>query len=111
MLPLHPVLQPPQRLLQAIARERVSRERQSDARLRAPPAPAPATYQPPAIQACAAPSPAEPIAKPAAAHRNSTFGLATASAMAAPPALTGVSLPRLCIQPGLWDDRLRVSQR
>ena len=50
-----------------------------------------------------------PIAKPAAAHMNSTLGLTTTRTMAVIAALAGVMLAKLLIHFGECSERFRVS--
>ena len=105
VLSLHPVLEPRQRFVEAVARHRVGENRNRHRRRGDRDVPG---HGDPRV---GEPRPAVPIAKPAAAQMNSTFGLTTVSAAAAARRATGVSLLRLCIQPGVCADRLRVSQR
>ena len=58
-----------------------------------------------------APSPAEPIARPAAAHMNNTLGLTTASTRAVTKARPGPIEVMDVSQPGVWAERLRVNHR
>ena len=55
------------------------------------------------------PSPAVPIARPAAAQMNSTLGLMTTSAAAVIAARTGEMVVRLVSIFGMCSERLRVS--
>ncbi len=77
MLALHPVLEPPQRFVEAVARNRIRQNRNRHGRARR----TRRTSSRRSMRRCV-PSPAVPIAKPAAAQMNSTLGLTTVSATA-----------------------------
>ncbi len=64
-----------------------------------------------AVQAPVVPSPADPIAKPAAAHMNRTLGLMTASTTAVTNARPGPIVVIDVNHPGVCAERLRVNHR
>ena len=64
-----------------------------------------------AVHAPVAPSPADPMARPAAAHMNRAFGFTTASTSAVTNARPGPIDVIEVNQPGVCAERLRVNHR